>query len=81
MTIFQLKQIASTSIHAAADAMQWNFDRAEMIADGVVRVQYDSPQEMEIDRHFHDIEHIVEEFRPKRVLFDSLSTYGSTTRW
>src|SRR5882724_10867935 len=38
MTIFQLKQIASTSIHAAADAMQWNYDRAELIADGVVHI-------------------------------------------
>src|SRR3981189_247819 len=38
MTIFRLKQIASTSIHAAADAMHWNYDRAELIADGIVRI-------------------------------------------
>src|SRR5260370_21263994 len=36
MTIFKLKQLASTSVHAAADAMRWNYDRAELIADGVV---------------------------------------------
>jgi hemolysin III len=36
MTIFRLKQLASTSFHAAAGAMHWNYDRAEMIADGVV---------------------------------------------
>jgi hemolysin III len=36
MTIFQLKQFASTSIHAAAGAVRWNYDRAEMIADGIV---------------------------------------------
>src|SRR3954447_18105201 len=36
MTIFRLKQLASTSIHAAAGAMHWNYDRAELIADGVV---------------------------------------------
>src|ERR1700754_4056250 len=36
MTIFQLKQMASTSMHAAADAIRWNYDRAELIADGVV---------------------------------------------
>src|SRR5260370_1574857 len=36
MTIFQLKQLASTSVHAAAGAMRWNYDRAELIADGVV---------------------------------------------
>jgi hemolysin III len=38
MTIFTLKQFASTSLHAAADAMHWNYDRAEIIADGVVHV-------------------------------------------
>ena len=38
MTIFTLKQLASTSLHAAADAMHWNYDRAEIIADGVVHV-------------------------------------------
>jgi hemolysin III len=38
MTIFRLKQFASTSIHAASDAMHWNYDRAELIADGVVHV-------------------------------------------
>jgi hemolysin III len=36
MTIFQLKQLASTSIHAATDAIRWNHDRVEIIADGVV---------------------------------------------
>jgi len=36
MTIFRLKQLASTSAHAAAGAIRWNFDRAELIADGVV---------------------------------------------
>ena len=52
-------------------------DLKQLIDSGTVRVQYDTPQEIEIDCHFHDIEQIVEEFRPTRVLFDSLSTYGS----
>ena len=38
MTIFQLKQLASTSAHAAAGAIRWNYDRAELIADGIVHV-------------------------------------------
>jgi hemolysin III len=38
MSVFRLKQFASTSLHAAADAMHWNYDRAEIIADGVVHV-------------------------------------------
>jgi hemolysin III len=36
MTIFRLKQLASDSVHAAADAIGWNYDRAELIADGVI---------------------------------------------
>jgi len=36
MTVFRLKQLASTSAHAAVDAIRWNYDRAELIADGVV---------------------------------------------
>jgi hemolysin III len=38
MTIFRLKQFASTSAHAAAGAIRWNYDRIELIADGVVHV-------------------------------------------
>ncbi len=36
MTVFKLKQLASTSAHAAAGAIRWNYDRAELIADGIV---------------------------------------------
>src|SRR6202000_82451 len=37
MTIFKLKQLASTSAQAAAGAVRnWNYDRAELIADGIV---------------------------------------------
>src|ERR1700748_1821513 len=32
MTVFRMKQFASTSAHA----IRWNYDRAELIADGVV---------------------------------------------
>lgn len=34
--MFKLKQLASTSAHAAAGAIRWNYDTVEMIADGVV---------------------------------------------
>jgi hemolysin III len=36
MSVFRLKQFASDSAHAAADAIRWNYDRAELIADGIV---------------------------------------------
>src|SRR3954465_8123639 len=38
MTIFRLKQLASHSVHAAAGAVRWNFDRSELIADGIVHI-------------------------------------------
>jgi hemolysin III len=36
MPVFTLKHLASTSVHAAADAFRWNYDRAEIIADGMI---------------------------------------------
>src|ERR1700685_4380124 len=36
MTVFKLKQLASTSAQAAAGGIRWNSDRAELVADGVV---------------------------------------------
>ncbi len=38
MTIFRLKQLASSSFHAASGTVRWNFDRSELIADGVVHI-------------------------------------------
>jgi hemolysin III len=36
MTVFQLKQFASHSAAAAVGVVRWNYDRAEIIADGIV---------------------------------------------
>lgn len=36
MMVFRLKQLAFNSVHAAADAVRWNYDRAELIADGII---------------------------------------------
>ncbi|OAF17675.1 MULTISPECIES: hemolysin III family protein [Bradyrhizobium] len=36
MTVFRVKQLASNSVHAAADAIGWDYDRAELIADGII---------------------------------------------
>jgi circadian clock protein KaiC len=48
------------------------------IERGLVQLSYDPPQEIEVDQHFDMIERTVEEFRPRRVVIDSLSTYGTT---
>ena len=59
------------------NAMTIGIDLQPAINRGTVRLQYDAPQEIEVDHHFHGIERVVEEFQPKRVVLDSLSTYGS----
>lgn len=38
MTIFRLKQLATTALHGAPKGVSWNYDRAELWADGVVHV-------------------------------------------
>jgi circadian clock protein KaiC len=48
------------------------------IAADLVKLQFDAPQEIEIDRHFYQLEQIIQDFKPKRVVIDSLSTYGSS---
>ena len=59
------------------NAASIGIDLQKDIDSGVVRMYYDAPQEIEVDYHFHKIERIVEEFKPRRVVIDSLSTYGS----
>src|SRR5688572_25236146 len=60
------------------NAASVGIDLQKAIDRGVVRLYYDAPQEIEVDYHFHKIERIVEEFKPRRVVIDSLSTYGSS---
>jgi len=67
----QVPQILRNGLSIGID-LQTAIDR------GVVQLQYDAPQEIEIDHHFHKIERLVEEFQPKRVVIDSISTYGSS---
>ena len=40
MTVFRLKQLASDSVHAAAGAVRWNYDKVEMIADESLSNRY-----------------------------------------
>src|SRR5438094_832383 len=53
-------------------------DLQAFIDKGLVHLWYEPPQEFEIDRHFAQIEAIVEHFKPQRAVIDSLSTYGSS---
>jgi circadian clock protein KaiC len=66
----QVPQILRNAKSIGIDLQPW-------IDQGLVRLQYDPPQEIEVDQHFHQIEQLVTEFQPRRVVFDSISTYGS----
>jgi circadian clock protein KaiC len=48
------------------------------IDQGLIRLVYDRPQEIQIDRHFLQLEKVIKEFKPRRAVIDSLSTYGSS---
>lgn len=67
----QVPQVLRNAKSVGIDLKPW-------IDEGIVRVVYHPPQEIEVDQHFHQIEEMVESYRPKRVVVDSLSTYGST---
>ncbi|HET7205203.1 MAG TPA: ATPase domain-containing protein [Terriglobales bacterium] len=60
------------------NAASIGIDLQALIEKGLVLVEYEPPQEIEVDVHFHHIEDQVREFKPKRVVIDSLSTYGSS---
>jgi circadian clock protein KaiC len=53
-------------------------DLQQEVDRGLIHLAYDSPQEIEVDIHFDQIERLVKEFKPTRVVIDSLSTYAST---
>ena len=60
------------------NAQTIGIDLQASIDRDLLRVEYEPPQEIEVDQHFHHIERLVERFRPRRVVIDSLSTYGSS---
>ena len=51
----QVPQILRNAHSIGIDLQPW-------IDEGLVRVHYDPPQEIEVDRHFHEIEELVREF-------------------
>jgi circadian clock protein KaiC len=59
------------------NAAKIGFDLQAAIDAGLVRLWFEPPQEIEIDRHFSQIEEMVASFKPYRAVIDSLSTYES----
>ena len=49
----------------------------EQVDAGMIRVLYDSPQELEIDAHFDRIIRTIEEHKIERLLIDGMTSYSS----
>ena len=64
--------------HVIRTAATIGIDLPAEIERGMMRLWSESPQEMEIDEHFAQLEGIVDTFRPQRVLIDSMSSYTGT---
>jgi KaiC/GvpD/RAD55 family RecA-like ATPase len=59
------------------NAAKIGFDLQAAIDGGLVRLWFEPPQEIGIDRHFSQIEETVRTLKPHRAVIDSLSTYES----
>jgi circadian clock protein KaiC len=64
--------------HVIRNAATIGIDLPAEIERGMMRLWSESPQEMEIDEHFAQLEGIVDAFQPQRVLIDSMSSYTGT---
>ena len=59
------------------NAAKIGFDLRAAVDGDLVRLWFEPPQEIEIDRHFSRIEEAIATFKPHRAVIDSLSTYES----
>jgi circadian clock protein KaiC len=55
-------------------------DLKRYVDEGLVRVYYDSPQELELDVHYHHLLRLVDEHKAERVVIDSLAAYRTNER-
>jgi circadian clock protein KaiC len=58
-----------------ADSMNLEFKK--LVEDEKLFIHYDSPLELELDVHFHEIKNIIEQENIERVVIDSLAAYES----
>src|SRR6266849_3290166 len=59
------------------NAATLGMDLKEQIDTGMLRVLYDSPQELEIDAHFDRIIRTIEEHKIERLLIDGMTSYSN----
>jgi circadian clock protein KaiC len=49
----------------------------EQVADGTIRILFESPQELDIDSHYARIVHLVEEHDIQRMVIDGMTSYST----
>ena len=59
------------------NAATLGMDLKEQIDTGMIQVLYDSPQELEIDVHFHCIIRTIEEHKIERLVIDGMTSYSN----
>jgi circadian clock protein KaiC len=58
-----------------AQTLGLNLD--EQVADGTIRILFESPQELDIDSHYARIIHLIEEHDVQRMVIDGMTSYST----
>lgn len=72
--LFSLEEPVARVLRNAATI---GIDMETHAANGIVRLEFDPRQELEPDHYFARVRQVMDEFEPRRVVFDSLSTCES----
>jgi circadian clock protein KaiC len=65
-------------VQVIRNAAAIGFDLQAAIDAGQILLMFESPQEIQIDRHFSRMEEAIRNFKPHRAVIDSLQTYASS---
>jgi circadian clock protein KaiC len=49
----------------------------EQVADGTIRIMFESPQELDVDAHFNRIVQLIEKYDIQRMVIDGMTSYSS----
>jgi circadian clock protein KaiC len=53
-------------------------DLEAQVADGTITIMFESPQEMDIDAHFHRITQLIEKHDIQRMVIDGMTSYSTS---
>lgn len=59
------------------NAQTLGLDLQEQVTEGTIRILFESPQELEIDAHYHQIVELVEKHDIQRMVIDGMTSYST----